>query len=211
MSAPDGPLPPLAPGARGIPDVDTPPGYGPPAAPWAAEGRRSPAGAGSGPALFPAIGWWGFGLSFASLLPPLAGAALALSIVGIIQARAAGRLLAPPVIGASIAALALALHLVVGAATIVGAVVEAGEAAAQTSSEEDFLDALALDAPLVYRELPDDDLVEEGYDACLVLAEGGTRLEAASSLGWIEIADGYAVVDAATGTLCESTGEPLVG
>lgn len=245
MTTPDGPLPPLAPGARGIPGVDHPatqpqPQYPPQQTqpqypsqqqpgPWGAQpAEPQPAGAWVGgtwvaaaqpstpapprtrpaPAFFPAIGWWGFGLSFGGFLPGLAGAALALSIVGILQARTAGRLLAPPVIGACLGSLALAIHVVLAVLGFASALEEtANETPLYSVEEEAFLDELAADPSDVYEKALDEDLIADGYAACVAISGGDTADEAARGLDWSRLSDGEAIVGAADGTLCDSSGQ----
>lgn len=241
-----GPLPPLAPGAPGIPGVDHPD----PASPAGSVDHPGPTGSQeqttswdvgaraalprsrTAPAFFPALGWWGFGLSIASVLaaaagaalawwgfgPPvgsvlaaLAGAALALSIVGVLQARATGRLVAPAAIGASIAALALAANVVVAVLSVASGFDEAlsGPVSAYSAEQEAFLDALADDSVRVYESTYDEDLLLDGYGACGSLTSGASPDEAARELDWSRLSEGRAVVDAATNTLCDSSGSLL--
>ena len=51
--------------------------------------------------------------------------------------------------------------------------------------------------------------VADGYAACVALGEGDTPTEAARELDWSRLSDGRAILEAATGTLCDPFGQLL--
>lgn len=182
-----------------------------PAAPEAPGAGRNP------------LAWWGFGLAFGSLLAAVAGAALALSIVGLVVARRTGRALVPAIVGCVIAGLALAGHAawstVRGVERVTSLVQSAGagpgsdgseEAPTFTDDEDDYLGALADSDSDTYDVYTDPALVGFGHEACDAL-DGGEDADAVARGLDMGRAAAAEVVQVASQVLCPADGAPPPG
>lgn len=173
-----------------------------------------------------ALAWWGFGLSFGSVLAAVAGAALALSVVGILVARRTGRVMWPAIVGCAVAGLALGVHATVGAVRGVERVVAlAGDVTAATGSgtpdgsdgsgeeptftavEDDYLTAISDSQSDTYLVYTDPALVEFGHQACDAVDGGEDAEQAAESLDMGRAAAAE-VVQVATDVLCPAGALP---
>ena len=187
-----------------VPPVPDAPGYGARAS--QPSGPPSPTASGwsaglTGPGIARgrnALAWWGFGLSFGSVLAAVAGAALALSVVGVVVARRTGRALVPAIVGCAIAGLALGAHAaystVRGVERVASLAGDAGPGLGPDSSdssgssdqgptwtdqEDDYLAALAESESDTYDVYTDPALVDFGHRACDAL-DGGEDADAAA-------------------------------
>ena len=240
-SAPPAPTAPTGRSAPVVPPVPDAPGYGaraaepsappsptgggPPVAPVTPVGLSGSTGPGSpgGPRGRNTLAWWGFGLSFGSVLASVAGAALALSVVGIVVARRTGRALVPAIVGCAIAGLALGAHAaystVRGVERVASLVQDAADPAGSDGSsgsdgsggadagptftdvENDYLDTLADSPSDTYAVYTDPALVEFGHQACDAL-DGGEDADAAAQDLDMGRAAAAEVVQVATQVLC---------
>lgn len=174
-----------------------------------------------------ALAWWGFGLSFGSVLAAVAGAALALSVVGILVARRTGRVMWPAIVGCAVAGLALGVHATIGAVHGMERVVALGQqltgAAGPgapdgsdgeptfTDVEQDYLDALYDSQSDTYLVYTDPALVDFGHRACDAVDGGEDADQAAEDLDMGRAAAAE-VVQVATDVLCPAdAGSALSG
>lgn len=201
-----GAAPDLQPGAA--PDLAPGPGS-PPAAPLRSRGN--------------VLAWWGFGLSFGSVLAAVAGAALALSVVGVVVARRTGRTLWPAVVGCAIAGLALGVHATIGAVHGVEQVVALAQGVTGsggsdgsggsndepsfTGAEDDYLTAISDSQSDTYDVYTDPALVDFGHQACDAVDGGKDADQAAEALDMGRSAAAE-VVEVATTVLCPADAGP---
>lgn len=176
-----------------------------------------------------ALAWWGFGLSFGSVLAAVAGAALALSVVGILVARRTGRVMWPAIVGCAVAGLALGVHATVGAVHGVERVVALGEGLTSadgsggtdapggsdgsdeepsfTDAEDDYLTAIYDSQSETYLVYTDPALVGFGHQACDAVDGGEDADQAAADLDMGRAAAAE-VVEVATTVLCPADATP---
>lgn len=150
------------------------------------------------------------------------GAALALSVVGVVVARRTGRALWPAVVGCAIAGLALGVHATIGVVRGVERVVALVDDTAGTADpdapdgsdgsdgsvfddvEQGYLDVLSESPSETYVVYTDLALVDFGYRACDAVDGGEDADEAAEGLDMGRAAAAE-VVEVATAVLCPAS------